>query len=170
MDTEESLREIAILRLRFQMNNRLRLECLAALSKVFREHGEHLSDPVLASLVFALPEELPGERSSWQASPPAGQPPTGHPPEGQPPPGQAPAGEPPPGKPPAGHPPEGQPPPGQPPAGGPPPGKPPAGHPPEGQPPPGQPPTGGPPAGKPPGHATSRKVPKRVPAQKRKGG
>ena len=100
MDTEESLREIAILRLRFQMNNRLRLECLAALSKVFREHGEHLSDPVLASLVFALPEELPGERSSWQASPPAGQPPTGDPPEGQPPPGQPPAGGPPAGKPP----------------------------------------------------------------------
>jgi hypothetical protein len=60
MDTQESLREIENLRLRFRMNNRLRLESLAALSKIFREHGEPLRDELLASLVFAVPEELNG--------------------------------------------------------------------------------------------------------------
>jgi hypothetical protein len=60
MNTQESLRQIANLRLRFQMNRRLRLESLAALSRVFREHGEPLEDELLASLVFALPEELLG--------------------------------------------------------------------------------------------------------------
>ena len=60
MRTQESLREIENLRLRFRMNNRLRLESLAALSKIFREHGETLSDELLASIVFAIPEELNG--------------------------------------------------------------------------------------------------------------
>jgi len=58
MQPQESLREISGLRLRFQMNNRLRLESLAALSKVFREYGEPISDQLLASLVLALPDEL----------------------------------------------------------------------------------------------------------------
>jgi len=63
MDTQESLREMENLRLRFRMNNRLRLESLAALSKIFREHGEPLRDELLASLVFAVPEELNGGHS-----------------------------------------------------------------------------------------------------------
>jgi hypothetical protein len=58
MENNESFREVSKLRLRFQMNNRLRLESLAALSKVFREFGEPLSDDLLSSLIFALPQEL----------------------------------------------------------------------------------------------------------------
>lgn len=52
--------EVAKLRLRFQMNGRLRLESLAALSKVFREYGEPLREELLGSIVFAVPEELLG--------------------------------------------------------------------------------------------------------------
>jgi hypothetical protein len=61
MNTQERMMEAAKLRLRFQMNNRLRLESLAALSRVFREHQEPVADDLLASLVFAVPEELLGE-------------------------------------------------------------------------------------------------------------
>jgi hypothetical protein len=42
------------------MNGRLRLESLAALSKVFREYGEPLREELLGSIVFAVPEELLG--------------------------------------------------------------------------------------------------------------
>lgn len=58
METHESLRDVENLRFRFQMNNRLRLECLAAMSKVFREFGEPIKDELLSSVVFALPKEL----------------------------------------------------------------------------------------------------------------
>lgn len=58
MDRRESLRAVENLRFRFQMNNRLRLECLAAISKVFRDFREPLSDELLSSIVFAIPEEL----------------------------------------------------------------------------------------------------------------
>ena len=58
METRESLREVENLRFRFQMNNRLRLECLAAVSRVFREFGEPITDELLAGFVFALPQEL----------------------------------------------------------------------------------------------------------------
>jgi hypothetical protein len=58
MDVHESLREAQNLRFRFQMNRRLRLECLAAVSKVFREQGEPMSDELLSTIVFALPQEL----------------------------------------------------------------------------------------------------------------
>jgi hypothetical protein len=58
MNARESMREAENLRFRFQMNNRLRLECLAAVSKVFREFGEPIADELLASVVFALPQEL----------------------------------------------------------------------------------------------------------------
>jgi len=61
MTTQESLREAARLRLRIQMNNRLRLESIAAISKVFREFGEPIEDELLASVVFAVPAELMGE-------------------------------------------------------------------------------------------------------------
>lgn len=60
----ELQREVAILRLLFQMNARLRLETLAALSRVFREHGVQITDRLLSSLVFAITDELPGESSS----------------------------------------------------------------------------------------------------------
>jgi hypothetical protein len=43
------------------MNNRLRLESIAAISKVFREFGEPIEDELLASVVFAVPAELMGE-------------------------------------------------------------------------------------------------------------
>ena len=65
MATEESLHEAARLRFRFQMNNRLRLESLAAISKVFRDFGEPIEDELLASMVFAVPEELIGEYSRF---------------------------------------------------------------------------------------------------------
>jgi len=58
MDARESLRGAENLRFRFQMNNRLRLECLAAMSKVFREFGEPIADELLSAVVFALPQEL----------------------------------------------------------------------------------------------------------------
>jgi hypothetical protein len=58
MEARKSLRDVENLRFRFQMNNRLRLECLAAVSKVFREFGEPLKDELLSAMVFALPEEL----------------------------------------------------------------------------------------------------------------
>ena len=58
MNTPESLRDAENLRFRVQMNNRLRLECLAAVSKVFREFGEPIKDELLSSIVFALPQEL----------------------------------------------------------------------------------------------------------------
>src|SRR6266498_1141515 len=58
MDANVAFREVATLRLKFQMNNRLRLESLAALSRVFREYDEVISDDLLASLVFAVPDEL----------------------------------------------------------------------------------------------------------------
>jgi hypothetical protein len=58
MEARESLREVENLRFRFQMNNRLRLECLAAVSKVFREFEEPLRDELLSAIVFALPQEL----------------------------------------------------------------------------------------------------------------
>ena len=56
MDARESLRGAENLRFRFQMNNRLRLECLAAVSKVFREFGEPIAYELLSSMVFALPQ------------------------------------------------------------------------------------------------------------------
>ena len=58
MDRRESLRAVENLRFRFQMNNRLRLECLAAISKIFRDFREPLSDELLSSIIFAIPEEL----------------------------------------------------------------------------------------------------------------
>ena len=58
MAARESLQEVENLRFRFQMNNRLRLECLAAVSKVFREFDEPISDELLSAFVFALPQEL----------------------------------------------------------------------------------------------------------------
>ena len=58
MAARESLREVENFRFRFQMNNRLRLECLAAISKVFREFDEPISDELLSTFVFALPQEL----------------------------------------------------------------------------------------------------------------
>jgi len=58
MDAQETFREVASLRLKFQMNNRLRLESLAALSQVFREYNEPITDELLASLVFAVSDEL----------------------------------------------------------------------------------------------------------------
>jgi hypothetical protein len=164
METNEALRDIMKVRLRFHMNNRLRLECLAALSKTFREYGEAISDELLASIVPAIPEELPGESSSASpynpnpsnfrsgkpptgdggGTPPAGKPPTGKPPTGMPPTGTPPTGTPPTGKPPTGKPPTGTPPTGTPPTGTPPTGKPPVGKPPTGRPPTGTPPGGGP--------------------------
>ena len=68
MTTQESLREAARLRLRVQMNNRLRLESIAAISKVFREFGEPIEDELLASVVFAVPAELMGEYNPMNAT------------------------------------------------------------------------------------------------------
>ncbi len=128
MTTQERQMEAAKLRLRFQMNGRLRLESLAALSKVFRENGEPIREELLGSMVFAVPEELLGpadpnaQAQLWDTAKlsvaPAtpGNPPTGGAPAtpGKPPTGGAPAtpGNKPPlggapatpgGKPPAGH-------------------------------------------------------------------
>src|SRR5262245_60168473 len=56
-------REVSRRRLLLQVNSRLRLELLAALSKTFREHGVIVSDNLLSSIVFAISDELPGESS-----------------------------------------------------------------------------------------------------------
>jgi len=58
MNANGSLRDVENLRFRIQMNNRLRLECLAAVSRVFREFREPINDELLSSIVFALPQEL----------------------------------------------------------------------------------------------------------------
>lgn len=114
MNTHESLREVANLRLRFQINNRLRLESLAALSKVLREHGEPVRDELLASLVFAIPEELLGEgkpikaQSSAELSYP--RPPDTKPPDTKPPDTKPPDTKPPDTKPPDTRPPDTKPP------------------------------------------------------------
>ena len=61
MTMQEVMTEAAKLRLRLHLNSRLRLELLAALSRVFRENNEPLRDEVLASIVLAVPQELVGE-------------------------------------------------------------------------------------------------------------
>lgn len=136
MEGRESLREIENLRFRFQMNNRLRLECLAAVSKAFREFGEPLTDELLGGIVFALPQELVSSNGNgyghaeqgvaneeWKAgAPPDGPPKPGAPPDGPPKPGAPPDGPPTPGAPPDAPPPP--PKPGAPPDGPPPPPKP----------------------------------------------
>ena len=61
MSMQGTLREAQRLRLKLQMDSRLHLEVLAALSKTFRENGEKISNDLLRSLVFAVPDELPGE-------------------------------------------------------------------------------------------------------------
>jgi hypothetical protein len=148
MEGRESLREIENLRFRFQMNNRLRLECLAAVSKAFREFGEPITDELLGGVVFALPQELVSSNGNGHAHAAQGvateEWKAGAQPGGQPKPGQPPDGPPPPPKP--GQPPDGPPPrpkPGQPPDGPPPPPKP--GQPPDGPPPPPKPKPGAPP-------------------------
>lgn len=60
MSTVKSVSEISRLRLMFQMNNRLRLESLAALSKVFRSFGVAVSDELLSSIILAVPDEVMG--------------------------------------------------------------------------------------------------------------
>jgi hypothetical protein len=61
MNAQGPLREAQQLRVRMQTNNRLHLEVMAALSKTFRDNGEQVSDGLLRNLVFAVPDELPGE-------------------------------------------------------------------------------------------------------------
>jgi hypothetical protein len=61
MDTSERLREVANLRYALQSKSRLRLEFLGELSRLLRVHGQPVKDEVLASLVLAIPDELPGE-------------------------------------------------------------------------------------------------------------
>jgi hypothetical protein len=68
MSVQNHVMEAAGLRLRLQMNNRLRLEVLAALSKVFREFGEPVSDELLASVVLAIPDELVGHNGGYGVS------------------------------------------------------------------------------------------------------
>ena len=58
MTREELLMEVAKLRLRLRMNNRLKLESQALLSKLFREHEVPVGDELLSCLIFAVPDEL----------------------------------------------------------------------------------------------------------------
>ena len=67
MEPRETFREVENLRFRIQMNNRLRLECLAAVSKVFRDFEEPIADDLLASVVFALPQELVSANGNGRA-------------------------------------------------------------------------------------------------------
>jgi hypothetical protein len=61
METPQLMMEAAKLRLRMQMQPRLRLEVLAALSRVFREYSDPVTDELLSELVLAVPGELVGE-------------------------------------------------------------------------------------------------------------
>jgi hypothetical protein len=79
MTPDERMMELAKLRFRLHTNGRLRLELLAAISRILREYQEPIKDEVLSSLVFAAPEELMGEaagsskeatsRGLWNPSP-----------------------------------------------------------------------------------------------------
>jgi len=60
MNIRGALREAQRLRLKMQSDSRFHLEVLAALSRTFRENGESVSNDLLRSLVFAVPDELPG--------------------------------------------------------------------------------------------------------------
>ena len=64
MNNRGALREARRLRLKMQMDGRFHLEVLAALSRTFRENGESVSNDLLRSLVFAVPDELPGRGSA----------------------------------------------------------------------------------------------------------
>jgi hypothetical protein len=70
MSHARGMTEAAKLRLRLQMNARLRLEVLAALSRVFREYRDPVSDELLSAVVLAVPEELLGEAAFEQAAAP----------------------------------------------------------------------------------------------------
>jgi hypothetical protein len=93
MDSGNRLQEVANLRFAFQSKSRMRLEFLGELSKLLRIHGHSVSDDVLATLVVAVPEELPGEgfASSYnrqvraEERPPTGGTPPARPPEAPPP-------------------------------------------------------------------------------------
>src|SRR5205085_179814 len=58
MQREETLREIAALRHNLHINNRLRLEFLASISKLLRDYGITADDELLGSLILAVPDEL----------------------------------------------------------------------------------------------------------------
>ena len=58
MQREETLREIAALRHNLHVNNRLRLEFLASISKLLRDYGITADDELLSTLILAVPEEL----------------------------------------------------------------------------------------------------------------
>jgi hypothetical protein len=64
MNNRAALREARQLRLKMQTDSRFHLEVLAALSRTFRENGESVSKDLLRSLVFAVPDELPGRNAS----------------------------------------------------------------------------------------------------------
>jgi hypothetical protein len=61
MTNEELLRRIASLRFTIQFNRRLQLEFRACLSKLLREYSVSVDDDLLACVVVAVPEELPGQ-------------------------------------------------------------------------------------------------------------
>ena len=54
----EAQRQVAALRHALHINSRLRLEFLAGLSKLFREHEVVAGDQLLSSLILAVPDEL----------------------------------------------------------------------------------------------------------------
>ena len=70
--------EATKLRLRLRMNNRLRLEAQALLSKLFREHDVPVGDELLSRLIFAVPDELliEGEAVGASEMKPPPKPPT----------------------------------------------------------------------------------------------
>lgn len=53
-----------------QSNARLRLEMLAAISRVFRENGAKISDGFLSRLVLAEPKEISVEGAGPSIDPP----------------------------------------------------------------------------------------------------
>ncbi len=68
MTQQELVMEAAKLRLRLRMNNRLKLESQALLSKLFREHEVPVADELLSCLILAVPDELLIEAQSASRS------------------------------------------------------------------------------------------------------
>jgi hypothetical protein len=71
------VQEVTKLRAEFRRNGKLRLEYMAAMSRLLREHGIGIEDESLAHLVPADIAELSASGTGDTAKPTSGPPPTG---------------------------------------------------------------------------------------------
>ena len=66
MTNQEALREVLAARHSLQVNPRLRLEFMASVSKLLRDHHVEAGEELLRSVVLAIPEELMNGNGSHQ--------------------------------------------------------------------------------------------------------